>query len=132
MRRCIITLLAVISSSLGYSQSPKEIMLLREQTQTEQTPGKAKFSETDGSIASILFVFYKSFLSSQDHQSCVFIPSCSEYALQSLRKQGLVAGTLDTFDRITRCHGLRSQDYQVDPRSKLFIDPVRNIRYEKP
>lgn len=76
------------------------------------------------------FMFYKSFISSQDHMSCVFTPSCSEYAVQAIQKQGIFLGMLNTFDRLTRCNGLRPGDYTIDPRVRLLVDPVRNIRYE--
>lgn len=76
------------------------------------------------------FRFYKAFISSQDHMSCVFTPSCSEYAVQAIQKQGIFGGMLNTFDRLTRCNGLRPNDYHIDPHARLLVDPVRNIRYE--
>jgi len=76
------------------------------------------------------FSFYKKYISTQDHMSCVFAPSCSEYAYTAIRRQGLVAGLLNAFDRLTRCNGLRPGDYTLDPRLKKLSDPVRDIRYE--
>jgi uncharacterized protein len=79
----------------------------------------------------ISFYIYKNFISSQDHMSCVFAPSCSEYAVHAIQKQGIIPGLMNTFDRLTRCNGLRPQDYKVDPRLQRLIDPVRNVRYEE-
>jgi uncharacterized protein len=36
--------------------------------------------------------------------SCKFHPSCSEYALDALRKYGLVRGSWKAGRRLTRCH----------------------------
>jgi hypothetical protein len=41
-------------------------------------------------VFSGLFLFYKSFVSSQDAQSCSFTPSCSVYALEAVKNQGNV------------------------------------------
>jgi len=39
-------------------------------------------------------------------QSCRFYPSCSEYAVISVKKYGTVKGLLKTIWRILRCHPL--------------------------
>lgn len=44
---------------------------------------------------------------------CQFVPSCSNYSLQSLREYGAVLGTLMTFDRLIRCHTYASGGYGV-------------------
>ncbi len=72
-----------------------------------------------------LFIFYKSFISSQDGNSCSFTPSCSEYGLQAIQKKGLFIGTLATFDRLTRCNGLSPENYSYDAEKHLLIDPVQ-------
>ena len=71
-----------------------------------------------------LFIFYKSFISSQDGNSCTFTPSCSEYALQSIQKYGVVIGMLSAFDRLERCNGLSPELYKINPETHLFSDPV--------
>ncbi|MBN1131971.1 MAG: membrane protein insertion efficiency factor YidD [Bacteroidales bacterium] len=78
-----------------------------------------------------LFRLYKNHISSQDIGNCMFYPSCSEYALMSIRKQGIIVGTIDAIDRLIRCNRF-SPDYYLDKtNSGLIIDPVRNIRYEE-
>lgn len=72
-----------------------------------------------------LFLFYKSFISSQDAVSCVFIPSCSEHALQSVKQKGLIFGGLNAMDRLTRCHPLAIGGYEFDMKTGLLIDPVQ-------
>ncbi|PID91963.1 MAG: membrane protein insertion efficiency factor YidD [Bacteroidetes bacterium] len=77
-------------------------------------------------MVSLGFLFYKTFISSQDTPSCVFTPSCSEYALRSIQQKGLVLGWLSAFDRLSRCHGLVGhQHYPFDEEKMRFYDPVR-------
>lgn len=76
-------------------------------------------------LASAGFLFYKTFISSQDRPSCIFTPSCSEYAMQSIEKKGLFLGWLSAFDRLSRCHGLVNHEhYPFDPEKQRFYDPV--------
>src|SRR5690606_16632831 len=72
----------------------------------------------------LLFTVYKNFFSSQDMQVCNFHPSCSEYAVQSVEKKGLIIGSLRAFDRLTRCHPLSRGNYPVHEASGLMYDPV--------
>ncbi len=76
-------------------------------------------------VFSGLFLFYKSFLSSQSNQRCGFHPSCSVFGLEAVKKYGVVRGMVCTFDRLARCNGLSPQQYEVDRASKLLADPVR-------
>ncbi|HHH53173.1 MAG TPA: membrane protein insertion efficiency factor YidD, partial [Bacteroidetes bacterium] len=47
---------------------------------------------------SFLFIVYKELFSSQDMDSCVFTPSCSVYAIESIEQKGVFLGTLSAFD----------------------------------
>jgi putative membrane protein insertion efficiency factor len=71
-----------------------------------------------------LFVGYKYLLSSQDMGSCVFYPSCSVYGIESIKKKGIILGTINTFDRLTRCHPFASSNYLFDPVKMKLYDPV--------
>lgn len=71
-----------------------------------------------------LFVTYKMLLSSQDMGTCVFSPSCSVYGIQSIQKKGLIVGTINTFDRLTRCHAFSAKNYIFDPKKNKLYDPV--------
>lgn len=73
-------------------------------------------------LASSLFLFYKSFISSQDGNRCSFHPSCSTYALQIIKKKGWFLGAMATFDRLTRCNSLSPEWYDKDFKRKLLID----------
>ena len=75
-------------------------------------------------ITSGLFYIYKTVFSTQDISSCFFHPSCSVYTIQSLKKNGLILGTMQSFDRLTRCHGLSVRDYEIDIKVMKLKDPI--------
>ena len=71
---------------------------------------------------SLLFVFYKKFLSSQDVSRCSFTPSCSVYSVQSIRRSGVIVGLLATFDRLSRCNSYPKKGYEHDDKKNKWID----------
>ena len=73
-------------------------------------------------VFSALFLFYKSFISSQDMPSCKFHPSCSEYALLTIKRHGPVIGLLDAFDRLSRCNNSSKNELPIDPVRDKYID----------
>jgi uncharacterized protein len=75
-------------------------------------------------VFSGLFLFYKTFISSQDMQRCTFTPSCSEYAIQAVKQQGVIIGILNAFDRLSRCNGLSPEEYYIDEQTHKFKDPL--------
>lgn len=75
-------------------------------------------------IFSTLFLGYKTFVSSQDMSSCTFTPSCSEYGMLAVKKQGLIIGIMNTIDRLTRCNGLSPEFYELDSKTHLLVDPL--------
>lgn len=101
----------------------------------KQAPTKSNTFETikrnkvtnDSEIEYILYALfytYKTFLSSQDMNSCNFHPSCSEYGLQAISKKGIIKGGVMTLDRMTRCHPLKLSDYEYSPAHNKFKDPI--------
>jgi len=71
-----------------------------------------------------LFFVYKEFIASQDSYSCVFTPTCSEFAIMVIRKKGAFMGLLSSFDRLSRCNGLSPELYKIDQQNSKLIDPV--------
>ena len=75
--------------------------------------------------AAILFIGYKSFLSSQDMNSCVFTPSCSVYAIESLQHNNPFVAYLKIFDRLSRCHPLvAKKEYPYNFETEKYYDPA--------
>lgn len=77
------------------------------------------------SLFSGLFKVYKNFISSQDGSNCVFYPSCSEYGLLAVKKYGVLLGTANTMDRLTRCNGLSPEKYEWTKDRTLMIDELK-------
>ena len=62
-----------------------------------------------------LVKFYRKFLSPlKRHATCIYTPTCSEYAIIALQKYGAVKGSYLTCRRLLRCN----------PFSKGGYDPV--------
>jgi putative membrane protein insertion efficiency factor len=51
--------------------------------------------------------------------NCRFMPTCSEYAMESLRSHGLIKGSYLTIKRIGKCHPWGSHGYDPIPTKKL-------------
>ena len=134
MRKCIFILILIFlfSISSSFSQSVDELKYLSNHCCNNHLSSDSHSLEQASGIVKSAFWFYKVFISSQDSQSCVFSPSCSEYAVLAIESQGFLKGTLNTFDRMTRCHGLHSDQYPHNENNNLLLDPLRNIKYEKP
>ena len=52
----------------------------------------------------VLLKIYKYLISPLLGQNCRFLPTCSEYAEESLKTHGLIKGLSLTFKRISKCH----------------------------
>ncbi|MBE5956794.1 MAG: membrane protein insertion efficiency factor YidD [Lachnospiraceae bacterium] len=59
--------------------------------------------------------FYRKYLSAlKGRSTCIYTPTCSQYAIEALEKHGAIKGTLLSIWRILRCN----------PFSKGGYDPV--------
>jgi len=52
----------------------------------------------------LLILFYQKFISPLIPRCCRFYPTCSEYALQAIKKYGILKGTGKAIIRILKCH----------------------------
>ncbi len=128
--KIFIIILFLFSNQLAFCQNKDEVnLLIKNQPHSHKTHWEiAKNNNSTMEIVlSQFFLFYKNFISSQDSQSCGFTPSCSVYAVESIKKQGLIIGLLDAFDRLMRCNGFSPENYNIDYSKKLLFDPVKNI-----
>ena len=48
--------------------------------------------------------FYRKFISPMTPPSCRFVPTCSEYAVEALKKYGPIKGLYLAIRRLLRCH----------------------------
>ena len=51
--------------------------------------------------------------------NCRFMPTCSEYAMESLRSHGLIKGIYLTVKRIGKCHPWGGHGYDPIPTKKV-------------
>jgi putative component of membrane protein insertase Oxa1/YidC/SpoIIIJ protein YidD len=107
----------VVLLDRAFAAPPKE-RLVQRYGDSRQNPNELQ------ALLSGLFLFYKSFISSQDRSRCSFHPSCSEYGLGAVKKLGVVRGAISTFDRLARCNGLSPELYEIDMERRALSDPV--------
>lgn len=62
-------------------------------------------------LAVLLITLYQKLISPLTLPSCRFIPTCSEYSLQSFKKYGFFKGFIKSFFRILRCNPLCKGGY---------------------
>ena len=65
-----------------------------------------------------LIKFYKLAISPFLGANCRYLPTCSDYAIQSIEQKGIIKGLFASFKRILRCHPFGGSGY----------DPVSNKR----
>ena len=63
----------------------------------------------------LLMRFYQKFISPYKPSCCRFTPTCSQYALEALRKYGPLKGSWLAFKRIIRCHPWGGSGYDPVP-----------------
>ncbi|MCY0899663.1 MAG: membrane protein insertion efficiency factor YidD [Firmicutes bacterium] len=62
-----------------------------------------------------LIRFYQRFVSPLTPPSCRYIPTCSQYAVESVSKYGAVKGLWLAAKRISRCHPFHEGGYDPVP-----------------
>ncbi len=62
-----------------------------------------------------LIYFYKFLISPLLPKSCIYYPSCSSYALQSMSEHGIVKGIYLSSKRIVRCTPFRKGGVDLVP-----------------
>lgn len=66
-------------------------------------------------VLSLPIHFYRYCISPMLPASCRFTPTCSQYALEALRKHGPIKGLWLTIRRISRCHPWGGSGYDPVP-----------------
>ena len=61
----------------------------------------------------LIFVikFYRKYISPLKPRTCRFYPTCSEYALQAIKKYGIIKGTGKALFRIIKCNPFHPGGY---------------------
>lgn len=74
-------------------------------------------------VALVPVHFYRYVISPLTPASCRHIPTCSEYAIQAVKKYGLLQGGAMAASRIGRCHPWGTSGYDPVPiiKFKIFL-----------
>ena len=130
MKYSLLFLVMLCTASIGRAQDLfrlDQIVNHSFQISTDTLLGQGSALNLQSNRTSLLyplFWVYKKFISSQDSQSCGFAPTCSVYALQAIKKRGIVIGLFDGFDRLTRCNGTGHEHYTYIQETNQLIDEV--------
>ena len=62
-----------------------------------------------------LVKIYQSIISPLFPPTCRYTPTCSEYAIQSLKKHGLIKGVYLSIKRVVNCHPWGGSGYDPIP-----------------
>ncbi len=73
----------------------------------------------------LVIKFYKYFISPYLHSNCRYLPTCSEYFVDSLKLNGFTKGFYLGVKRILRCHPIKMLG------GNSGYDPVPNIKKGK-
>ncbi len=128
--RFLLVILALLVCHSLFAQSADDFNLVDqilsgEQEQTYAPPAIQKKDQNELQLtSSFLFTVYGNLISSQDGSRCGFYPTCSGYCRQAISKHGVLKGTIQGLDRLTRCNGLTPAKYTFDPERKKLIDHV--------
>lgn len=136
MKPFIPTLFLLSSMLPLFSQSVADIEQFRQLNPVPAKQHSWEIAKNNSSeyewVFSRLFLAYKSFISSQDIAACSFTPSCSVYALEAIKRQGVIVGGVNFFDRFSRCNSMSPKEYSRHPQTGLLFDPVHNWQHSLP
>ena len=128
MKNTIIIICLILTNNFCYSQSISDKDLVLENIFLQEKEVNyfvhLKNNNMIDYVYTRLFFVYKTFISSQDGSVCSFHPSCSEYAVISIKKLGPLEGTLKTSDRLLRCNGFSPEKYDFNIEENLLYDPA--------
>ena len=77
--------------------------------------GKAGMKKILSYLLLLPVYFYRGYISPMTPPSCRFVPTCSEYAIEAIKKHGPFKGLYLAVRRILRCHPWGGSGYDPVP-----------------
>ncbi len=68
--------------------------------------------------------FYKRYISPLLPDACIYTPTCSEYAMEAIRKRGAFKGTGLAIWRVLRCNPFAKGGYDPVPEPKKHKESI--------
>ncbi|HTA84326.1 MAG TPA: membrane protein insertion efficiency factor YidD [Bacteroidia bacterium] len=128
----VLYLLPVISLFAQETEADKKLLTRHIQNEQYERATQKKYRPaiqvSYNPVKILLFTplfLYQKFISEQISAICEFEPSCSGFAVQSIKQLGIVKGLFMAADRLTRCNGEaqpETQFYLIDHHSGKVID----------
>ena len=75
----------------------------------------SKLTELGSKVLIAPIVFYRYAISPLKPQTCRYTPTCSQYAIEAIKKHGPFKGSLLAAKRIGRCHPWGGHGYDPVP-----------------
>jgi putative membrane protein insertion efficiency factor len=75
----------------------------------------SKLTKIGGKVLIAPIVFYRYAISPLKPQTCRYSPTCSQYAIEAIKKHGPFKGSLLAAKRIGRCHPWGGHGYDPVP-----------------
>ncbi|MGN0234528.1 MAG: membrane protein insertion efficiency factor YidD [Bacteroidaceae bacterium] len=75
----------------------------------------SKISQALAWVFTLPILFYRHYISPLTPPSCRFTPTCSQYAIEALRRHGVLRGSWLTIRRLLRCHPWGGSGYDPVP-----------------
>jgi len=69
------------------------------------------------SILIFLIKIYQWFISPLLKTNCRYLPTCSEYSMESLKKHGIIKGIYLSVKRISNCHPFGGEGFDPVPKN---------------
>lgn len=85
------------------------------QQQSAEPPAPGLLSRMVARLLTVPVLIYRACISPMLPPSCRFTPTCSQYALEALRRHGALRGTYLTVRRLLRCHPWGGSGYDPVP-----------------
>ena len=67
----------------------------------------------------ILIKIYQYFLSPLFGNNCRYLPTCSQYSIESLKTHGFIKGIYLSIKRILKCHPFGKSGFDPVPKKKI-------------